>query len=219
LAGSTDPRKQENEPSRRSHQRGIENPQGCRRRRRRFFAADPNELRIAVGRDSRRSAGVGRLARRQHRRGRAGAQPHPLRRDRLSVVHRRHSRPARTAGGPLLRDRILGKRLLFLGMLFVAAAVVGAMLVAFKDDPGAFASPAFRTARAISSNLVNVYMVRMAGVFMISTSTVAMWTHFAPRWLAALAICLRSCCCSAALSCAGASRSFRFGSSCSASRS
>jgi hypothetical protein len=63
---------------------------------------------------------------------------------------------------------------------------VGAMLVAFKDDPGAFALPAFRIARAISYNLVNVYMVRMAGVFMISTSTVAMWTHFAPRWLAAL---------------------------------
>ena len=29
-------------------------------------------------------------------------------------------------------------------------------------------------------------MVRMAGVFMMSTSTVAMATHFAPRWLAAL---------------------------------
>ena len=32
----------------------------------------------------------------------------------------------------------LGSGLLFLGMLFVAAAVVGAMLVAFKDDPAAF---------------------------------------------------------------------------------
>ena len=80
----------------------------------------------------------------------------------------------------------LGSGLLFLGMLFVAAAVVGAMLVAFKDDPGAFDSAVFRFARAVSYNLVNVYMVRMAGVFMISTSTVAMWTHFAPRWLAAL---------------------------------
>jgi hypothetical protein len=44
----------------------------------------------------------------------------------------------------------------------------------------------FRFARTLSYNLVNVYMVRMAGVFMISTSTVAMSTHFAPRWLAAL---------------------------------
>ena len=71
-------------------------------------------------------------------------------------------------------------------MLFVAAAVVGAMLVAFNDDPAAFASPAFRFARALSYNLVNVDMVRMARVFMISTSTVAMGTRFAPRWLATL---------------------------------
>ena len=80
----------------------------------------------------------------------------------------------------------LGSGLLFLGMLFVAAAVVGAMLIAFRDEPAAFsASPTFRFARAVSS-LVNIYMVKMAGVFMISTSTVAMSTRFAPRWLAAL---------------------------------
>jgi hypothetical protein len=58
------------------------------------------------------------------------------------------------------------------------------MLVAYKDDPAASASPAFRFARALSFNLVNVYMVRMARVFMTTISTVAMWTHFAPRWLA-----------------------------------
>jgi hypothetical protein len=61
----------------------------------------------------------------------------------------------------------------FLGMLFVAAAIVGAMLVAFKDDPATFASPAFSFARTLSYSIVNVYMVRMAGVFMMSTSTVA----------------------------------------------
>ena len=81
----------------------------------------------------------------------------------------------------------LGSGLLFLGMLFVAAAVVGAMLAAFGDEPAAFAAaPAFRFARAVSVSLVNVYMVKMAGVFMISTSTVAWSTRFAPRWLAGL---------------------------------
>ena len=80
----------------------------------------------------------------------------------------------------------LGSGLLFLGMLFVTAAIVGAMLMTFKDDPVAFGSPVFLFARTLSYNLVNVYMVRMAGVFMMSTSTVAMATHFAPRWLAAL---------------------------------
>jgi hypothetical protein len=80
-----------------------------------------------------------------------------------------------------------GSGLLFLGMLFVSAAVVGAKLAAFGDEPAAFgASPAFRFARAVSVSLVNVYMVKMAGVFMISTSTVAMSTRFAPRWLAGL---------------------------------
>ncbi len=79
----------------------------------------------------------------------------------------------------------LGSGLLFLGMLFVAAAVVGAMLIAFRDEPAGFsASPTFRLATAVSSSLVNIYMVKMAGVFMISTSTVAMATRFAPRWLA-----------------------------------
>jgi hypothetical protein len=81
----------------------------------------------------------------------------------------------------------LGSGLLFLGMLFVAAAVVGAMLIAFGDEPAAFSpSPEFRFARAFSSSLVNIYMVKMAGVFMISTSTVAMSTRFAPRWVAGL---------------------------------
>jgi len=81
----------------------------------------------------------------------------------------------------------LGSGLLFLGMLFVAAAAIGAMLIGFEDQPAAFAaSPEFRFARAVSYSLVNVYMVKMAGVFMISTSTVAMSTRFAPRWLAAL---------------------------------
>ena len=81
----------------------------------------------------------------------------------------------------------LGSGLLFLGVLFVAAAVVGSMLAAFGDEPNAFgASSAFRFARAVSVSLVNVYMVKMAGVFMISTSTVAWSTRFAPRWLAGL---------------------------------
>ena len=80
-----------------------------------------------------------------------------------------------------------GSGLLFLGTLFVAAAVVDSMLIAFRDDPVALSSsPTFRFARAVSYTLVNVYMVKMAGVFMISTSTVAMSTRFAPRWLAVL---------------------------------
>jgi hypothetical protein len=34
--------------------------------------------------------------------------------------------------------------------------------------------------------MMNVYAIKMAGVFMITTSTLAIYTGFAPRWLAIL---------------------------------
>ena len=33
---------------------------------------------------------------------------------------------------------------------------------------------------------MNVYAIKMAGVFMISTSTVVIYTKIAPRWIAVL---------------------------------
>jgi hypothetical protein len=33
---------------------------------------------------------------------------------------------------------------------------------------------------------INVYMVKMAGVFMITTSTISLYTGIAPQWLAIL---------------------------------
>jgi len=91
--------------------------------------------------------------------------------------------------GPLedrfLATVFLGSGLLFLAMLFVAAALIGAILIAFAAEPGALINSAtFRLARAAAYNLVNIYMIKMAGVFMITTSTVAVYTRFAPRWLA-----------------------------------
>ncbi len=98
----------------------------------------------------------------------------------------------------VLRDRVgqredrffatvfLGSGLLFLGMLFVSAAMDGAIIVAFATDPGLINSTTFRFARAASYDIVNIYMIKMAGVFMISTSTVAVYTGFAARWIALL---------------------------------
>ena len=37
---------------------------------------------------------------------------------------------------------------------------------------------------------MNVYAIKAAGVFMISTSTVAIYTGFAPRWIALLGYAL-----------------------------
>jgi hypothetical protein len=38
--------------------------------------------------------------------------------------------------------------------------------------------------------LVNIYMIKMASVFMITTSTVAIYTGIAPRWFAILGFVL-----------------------------
>ncbi len=78
-----------------------------------------------------------------------------------------------------------GSGVLFLGLLFVGAAVIGAIVLTATVDPDALInSPAFHVARAVAYNIVNVYAIKMAGVFMISTSTVALHTAFAPRWMA-----------------------------------
>ena len=80
-----------------------------------------------------------------------------------------------------------GSGLLFLAMLFVGAAVIGAIVLTATFEPNALInSPAFHVARATAYNVVNVYAIKMAGVFMISTSTVALHTAITPRWMAFL---------------------------------
>lgn len=99
----------------------------------------------------------------------------------------------------VLRDRLgahedrffatvfLGSGLLFLAMLFVGAAALGAFIMAYgAEAPGPAGSTAFALARALTSNLVNIYAIKMAAVFMIVTSTLAVRTRFAPRWMALL---------------------------------
>src|SRR5258705_3093684 len=77
-------------------------------------------------------------------------------------------------------------------MFFAAAAVIGAvMLVASVSDPNELISSAtFRFARAVSYIIMNVYAIKMAAVFMISTSTVVIRTGIAPRWIAFLGLLL-----------------------------
>lgn len=100
----------------------------------------------------------------------------------------------------VLRDRLgamedrffatvfFGSALLFLASLFAAAAVIGAVvLVASSSGASEFInSSTFRFARATAYIIVNVYAIKMAAVFMISTSTVVIYTRIAPRWMAVL---------------------------------
>ncbi len=98
----------------------------------------------------------------------------------------------------VLRDRLgqredrffatvfFGSALLFLAMLFAAAAVLGSVtLVASAAAPNELmSSTTFRFARAAAYIIANVYAIKMGAVFMFSTSTVIVYTGIAPRWIA-----------------------------------
>ncbi len=97
----------------------------------------------------------------------------------------------------VLRDRLgqledrffatvfFGSGLLFLSMLFLASAIVGGVLVAFETQPKELIDSAtFHFARAAIYATMNIYMIKMASVFMITTSTIALYTEITPRWLA-----------------------------------
>ena len=97
----------------------------------------------------------------------------------------------------VLRDRLgaredqffatvfLGSGVLLLAMLFVAAAVVGAIIVAFRAAPDALVhSATFHFGRGLAYGMINIYLVKTAAVFMITTSTIAIYTGLTPRWLA-----------------------------------
>ncbi len=80
----------------------------------------------------------------------------------------------------------LGSGLLFLAMMFVAIATFGAIVTVHMGRPGSLASSTtFALARAFAFTIVNVYAVKMAGVFMLITSTIAVRTAFVARWMAA----------------------------------
>lgn len=79
----------------------------------------------------------------------------------------------------------LGSGFLLLSMLFVAAAVVGAIIVAFRAAPDALVhSATFHFGRALAHGMINIYLMKTAAVFMITTSTIAIYTRLTPRWLA-----------------------------------
>jgi len=99
----------------------------------------------------------------------------------------------------VLRDRLgkledrffatvfLGSGLLFLAMLFASAALGGGIIIAYAAKPTELlSSPTFTFARAATYEVMNLYAVKMAAVFMISTCTLAIRTGVFARWIAFL---------------------------------
>ncbi len=95
----------------------------------------------------------------------------------------------------VLRDRIgeredrffasvfLGSGLLFVGMLFVAAAVAGGLIAAAARPSGPPGADTLALARDVTRILVNIYSMRMAAVFVLTTVTIARRTEIVSRWL------------------------------------
>src|SRR6516162_5101103 len=80
-----------------------------------------------------------------------------------------------------------GSGLLFLAMLFIVAAAIGAIVLLASSEANELKNSAtFHFARAFAYLVMNVYAIKAAAVFMISTSTVALYTSFLSRWLAYL---------------------------------
>jgi hypothetical protein len=96
----------------------------------------------------------------------------------------------------VLRDRIgehedrffatvfLGSGLMFLAMLFGSAAVAGGMIVGAAADTGQPLDESVYTySRGVTYTFMNIYAIKMAGVFMISTATISVRTKVIPRWI------------------------------------
>ncbi len=85
----------------------------------------------------------------------------------------------------------LGSGLLFLAMLFASAAVLGGMVMVYGATPGKLIeSGTYTFGRTVAYHIVNVYGVKMAGVFMISTCTLSIRIGIFPRWIAFLGYAL-----------------------------
>lgn len=78
----------------------------------------------------------------------------------------------------------LGSGLMFLGMTFVAASAVAASILAYNAAPNdMFRASAFAFARAFTYDIMHIYAFKMAAVFMMTTSTLAIWTKITARWI------------------------------------
>lgn len=103
----------------------------------------------------------------------------------------------------VIRDRIgeyedrffatvfLGSGLLFLAMMFVSAANAGGLISVYQSSAGdPIDTEIYDFGRSITYQIMNVYTFKMAGVFMMVTSTLAMRTGIFKRWMAFLGIAL-----------------------------
>ena len=89
------------------------------------------------------------------------------------MVHRRDSRSVGALEDRFFATVFLGSGLLFLALTFVGVAMAGGALSSIAFGQGeSVASGVYTYSRAVTYNLINIYALRMAGVFMISLGTI-----------------------------------------------
>jgi hypothetical protein len=77
-----------------------------------------------------------------------------------------------------------GSGLLFLCMTFASAAVAGGLLLAYSMRPEFVETSDYAFGRSVTYVMLNTYAMRMAGVFMIASSTLFLRLGVTPRWMA-----------------------------------
>ena len=76
---------------------------------------------------------------------------------------------------------LFGSGLLFLAMIFAAAAIAGGIVASYATSDQPLNSGVVVFGRAVMYTIMNVYAIRMAGVFMISLGTIWIQTRVVPR--------------------------------------
>jgi hypothetical protein len=78
---------------------------------------------------------------------------------------------------------------LFLAMVFAGAAAMGGLVAAAANDPAEFAaSTTYSYARQAVGQLLSIFAVRMAAIFLLSQAVLWLRTKVMPRWMALLAV-------------------------------
>jgi preprotein translocase subunit Sec61beta len=86
---------------------------------------------------------------------------------------------------------VLGSGLLYIAMFFASAALAGGVLTVLSSGTESLIqSGAYAVSRAQVYQVTNIYGIKMAAVFMISTSTVSLRTRIFPRWVTYLGYAL-----------------------------
>lgn len=78
----------------------------------------------------------------------------------------------------------LGSGLLYMAMTFTASALAGGLRSFYFLNQAIGSEDIYNIGRSLVSQITNVYGLRMAAVFMLSSATMWMRTQIVPRWLA-----------------------------------